>query len=181
MYEAAMTPSFRDFLPSWVACQPWYAGSGVPALRLLGTYRLQDLAGEVGIETHLVTDGVTAYQVPMTYRGHPLTGAEQALIATATHAVLGRRWIYDAEADPVWRAELLRMVVSNGTSDTAASYQAQARGTLLAGPDLSSARVEVIRVLTPPVRPLPGVSGVVLGSWTAADGSAVEGCLALVQ
>lgn len=178
MYEAAMTPSFRDFLPPWVARQPWYAGPGVPRLRLLGTYRLQDPAGEVGLETHLVSDGVTGYQVPMTYRGAPLPGAEHRLIVTASHAVLGPRWIYDAEADPVWRAEVLRMVQTGGTSDPAASYRAEARGVRMTRAALSAAGIELVRVLEQ--GPPPPAPGLVLGSWVAPDGSAAEGCLVFV-
>ena len=37
----------------------------------------------------------------MTYRGAPLAGAEEALIGTSEHGVLGTRWIYDAAHDPV--------------------------------------------------------------------------------
>jgi hypothetical protein len=109
---ATLTPGFREFLPPWVARQPWYAGTGVPALRPVGAFRLEDPDGEVGMETHLFTDGSAVYQVPMTYRGAPL--AEGALIATAEHSELGQRWIYDAESDPVWRAELLRLVRDGG-------------------------------------------------------------------
>jgi hypothetical protein len=107
---ATLTPSFRDFLPAWVAARPWYRGRGVPALSLIGSYRLDDPAGEVGIETQLVSDGTITYQVPMTYRGTPLgNGARASLIATAEHSELGTRWIYDAESDPLWREELIRL------------------------------------------------------------------------
>jgi len=33
--------------------------------------------------------------VPLTYRGAPLDGAEDALVGTTEHGVLGRRWVYD--------------------------------------------------------------------------------------
>jgi hypothetical protein len=38
----------------------------------------------------------------MTYRDAPLEGAEDRLLGTAEHSVLGRRWMYDACADPVY-------------------------------------------------------------------------------
>ncbi|HLK02617.1 MAG TPA: hypothetical protein VKU39_22280 [Streptosporangiaceae bacterium] len=180
MYEAAITPAFSDFLPPWVARQPWFTGSQAPRLRNLGSYRFQDPAGEVGIETHLVTDGIVVYQLPLTYRGAPLPGGAGALIATAVHSRLGDRWIYDAEADPVWRAELLRMVATQGASDAASSHRAQARGLLLADSDLRDADIELVRVLGRSAGALPGAAGVVLGSWIALDGSAAEGCLAIV-
>src|SRR5918993_1981072 len=89
---ATLTPHFRDFLPGWVGRQPWYEGPAPPVrLTLVGAYRLADRDGEVGLETHLIGDGTAVYQVPMSYRGAPLPGA--ALIATATHSVLGDRWI----------------------------------------------------------------------------------------
>jgi Maltokinase N-terminal cap domain len=55
-----------------VARQPWFRGRGVPSLTPIGYFRLEDPSGEVGIETHLVTDGLALYQVPMTYRGAPM-------------------------------------------------------------------------------------------------------------
>jgi hypothetical protein len=100
--------------------QPWYAGTGPPSLSTVGYFRFEDPAGEVGIETHLVTDGSVLYQVPMTYRGAPLgPGASGALIATAQHSILGTRWIYDGEADPAWASQLLRLIRTNGVSDPA--------------------------------------------------------------
>ncbi|SDM58945.1 hypothetical protein SAMN04489726_2394 [Allokutzneria albata] len=93
-----LTPHFREFLPRWVARQRWYRGTGVPELSPVGFFRFEDPAGEVGIETHLVTDGAELYQIPMTYRGEPLAGAApEALIVTAEHSVLGTRWIYDGK------------------------------------------------------------------------------------
>ncbi len=43
-----------------------------------------------------------SYHVPLTYRGAPLDGAgEEALVGTAEHGVLGRRWVYDGVHDPL--------------------------------------------------------------------------------
>lgn len=114
--DPVMTPSFREFLPSWVSRQRWYRGNGVPRLALAGAFRLEDPAGEVGMETHLLADGETIYHVPMTYRGAPLPGGPaDALIAQAEHSVLGTRWIYDAERDPVWQREVVRLVEDCGS------------------------------------------------------------------
>lgn len=44
-----------------------------------------------------VSDGLALYQVPMIYRGLPMSaapGAAVALITTAEHSVLGTLWIY---------------------------------------------------------------------------------------
>ena len=115
-----VTPSFAQFLPPWMAQQRWYAGKGrVPALKRIGGLRFEDPAGEVGVETWLVLDesgqDPTIYQVPLTYRGTRLAGADHALIATVEHNSLGTRYIYDAPHDPVFAAELLRLMLDEGT------------------------------------------------------------------
>ena len=173
-----ITPHFRDFLPPWLAGQPWFAGTS-PA-RPVAFYRLEDPAGQVGMEAHLLTDGTSVCHVPMTYRGAPLAGADAALIATAEHSELGTRWIYDAEADPVWRAEVLRLIRAGGTSDRERSRGAEAHGELLRDADLSAATIEVCRVLGAGYLP-PGAAGVLRGSWTGPDGTPVAGHLAIVR
>jgi Maltokinase N-terminal cap domain len=186
---ATLTPHFREFLPAWVARQSWYPGSGVPALRPVGYFRFEDPAGEVGIETHLVTDGSFVCQLPLTYRGAPLPGADAALVATTEHSVLGTRWIYDGPADPVWRGELLRLVRTGGASDPSlktGAAPAEARGRPLRPAALAddAVTIELHRVLTagePAAR--PGVAGLVTGTWhPGGPGTpAVSGCLATVR
>ncbi len=190
MYPGAtLTPHFRDFLPEWVARQSWYRGSGVPSLRMIGAFRFEDPAGEVGIETHLVDDGTTLYQVPMTYRGAALVSS--ALIATTEHSVLGTRWIYDGITDPVWAAQLIRLVVDEGVcgpSNKRGAADAQAHG-LLRRPHASvpsiAMTIDLRRVLSVgPVPDEPGIVGVAMGSWQPADSppdSHVHGCLAVVR
>ena len=62
----------------------------------------------------LVTDGSgdqpATYQVPMTYHGRELPGADGRLIGTSEHGVLGRRWIYDGIRDPVLVAQLVALL-----------------------------------------------------------------------
>lgn len=187
---ATLTPHFRDFLPGWVARQPWFLGAGRPSLSPVGYFRFEDPAGEVGIETHLVRDGSVLYQVPMTYRPSPIgqPGQESALITTAEHSVLGTRWIYDGAADPVWANELRRLVRTEGVSDPSSRSgvgPAEARGRRLAASDFpdSALDVELIRVLTPGRNDgEPGIAGVVTGIWypEGADGPPADGCLALL-
>lgn len=112
---ATLEPPFAQFLPAWMARQRWYTGKGTePRLERVGGLRLQDPAGDVGIEVHLVRDlggaSPVLYQVPLTYRGAPLAGHDDALVATAEHSDLGTRWVYDACHDPVGAAALLRAV-----------------------------------------------------------------------
>jgi hypothetical protein len=186
---ATLTPPFRDFLPPWVAAQPWYRGSAVPVLSPVGSFRFEDPAGEVGVETHLVTDGVDLYQVPMTYRGSPAPGVPaNSLITTAEHGVLGTRWIYDGQADPLWHDRVLHLVGTGGVSDTAGrrnAGSAEARGeSRVPGPLTPDvARVELLRVPAPgPPPSAPHVAGVVVGTWypPPAGTAATSGCLAVV-
>ncbi|GAA1136569.1 1,4-alpha-glucan branching protein GlgB [Ornithinicoccus hortensis] len=119
---ATLTPSFAEFLPAWVAGRRWYAGKGrSPQLRRIGGFRLQDPAGEVGIDTHLVLDESgpepVVYQVPLTYRSTPVDDMHTALVATAEHSELGTRYIYDGTADPVYVQALLDLVHSGGTAE----------------------------------------------------------------
>jgi Maltokinase N-terminal cap domain len=165
---ATLTPGFREILPPWLARQPWYAGTGVPVLRPVGTFRLEDPAGEVGMETHLITDGSAVYQLPMTYRGAPL--ADGALIATAEHSELGQRWIYDAESDPVWRAGLLRLVRDGGEAGTG---EVRVRGVPLS-PMPDPATIELIRMLAAGDAEVPGM---VVGTWQPS----VTGPLAVIR
>ena len=164
---ATLTPHFRDFLPAWIADQPWYPGTQTPTISAVGFLRLEDPAGAVGMEIHLVSDGSRILQLPLTYRGAPLAGGN--LIATAEHSVLGTRWIYDAETDPVWITELLRLVRTNGTFDESRKRDggaAEAQGRRLRDFTDAEARIEVVRVLSSDTpADDPSVVGVVEGTW----------------
>ena len=113
--STTMAPTKLELLTDWLPRQPWYRDTGAAAqLSRAGGFRLDDPAGEVGIEFLLLTDaaggGETTYLVPMTYRAAPLDGAADALIGTSEHGVLGTRWIYDAAHDPVAVTQLLDFI-----------------------------------------------------------------------
>jgi maltokinase len=129
IHDATITPTKLELVEPWMARQRWYAAKGrVPRLRRLWSWRLDDPAGEVGIETLLVVDEggsePVVYQVPLTYRGAPLEGGQHALVGTMEHSVLGTRWVYDGPHDPVYAAQLLALVLgeaapqAGGLSDT---------------------------------------------------------------
>src|SRR6185437_8327168 len=158
IHQTTMNPGKLDLLAAWLPDQPWYLGGGRrrPELTRAGGFRLDDPAGEVGIEFMVVADGAAAdaavfYQVPMTYRGQPLAGAEGALIGTSEHGVRGTRWIYDGARDPVLVAQLV------------ASIQGEAR------PQAQS----ISDTPDPAVTTYPAVGGrlTVTGSAVAANGS----------
>lgn len=115
LHNAQVTPTKLDALTAWVPGRPWAAGLDTSTLTSVGAYRFDDPDGEVGIETILVrtADGVLL-QVPLTYRGAPLAGAEDALVCTMEHSVLGSRWIYDGCADPVGVRALVTAVITGG-------------------------------------------------------------------
>ena len=115
IHRTTMEPGKLDLLASWLPEQPWYRPTGKPPrLSRAGGFRLDDPAGEVGIEFVFVTDGTdgveATYSVPLTYRGAPLPGAEPGLVGTAEHGVLGRRWVHDAAYDAVAIAQLLEFI-----------------------------------------------------------------------
>lgn len=115
IHRAQIRPTKLEMLQSWLPRQPWYADAPDAVLVAVGAFRFDDPAGEVGIETHLVRAGEgPVYQVPWTYRGAPLAGAEASLVGTMEHTALGRRWVYDACADPVY-ARVLAAVLAGET------------------------------------------------------------------
>lgn len=116
IYDAVLNPSKQDLLKTWLPEQPWFQELGADAAELehLGAFRFDDPAGEVGMETHLLSTGGRVVHVPLTYRGAPLPGAEEFLAGTMEHSVLGDRWIYDACADPVYATALATVMVQGG-------------------------------------------------------------------
>lgn len=108
VHRATLSPTKREIVEAWLPDRPW-AGSFTAgsSLEKVAEYRYDDPAGEVGVETILwrTADG-TVLQVPLTYRSAPLPGAEQHLVTTTQHSVLGERWVYDGCGDPVWASTL---------------------------------------------------------------------------
>ncbi|MGY1805247.1 1,4-alpha-glucan branching protein [Blastococcus sp. SYSU D00922] len=182
MHRTTMAPTKLELLTAWLPGQPWYRGTGTPELSRAGGFRLDDPAGEVGIELMFVTDGAgepATYFVPLTYRGAPLPEAEHALVGTSEHGVLGTRWVYDAEHDPVATAQLLGFVAG------AVEAQHQSESDTL-DPSVGRAWdggdggvVELVRV------PVAGATGTGRGrveaDWTAPDGSRARGVVVVVR
>jgi hypothetical protein len=191
IHQTTLTPAKLELLADWLPMQPWYIATGRPtALVKAGGFRLDDPAGEVGIEFMVVNDqsdqAPISYHVPLTYRGAPLAGAEHALIGQAEHGVLGRRWLYDGVHDPVLMAQLAAFLRG--------SVQAQAQSvshttdpTVVAcftGADLNEADLRVVRRLEPSQgdAAVDGdrTAGFVEASWRQSDGSPARGRLVLV-
>jgi len=209
IHRTTMVPGKLDLLGAWLQQQPWYRATGAPpALTRAGGFRLDDPAGEVGIEFIFVTDGAgTTYHVPLAYRGAPLPQAEDGLVGTSEHGVLGRRWIYDAAHDPVAVARLLDLVrgeaeaQQQNQSDTPdpsvgrhwagsgglgapsplqVTHTEQGRTTVAVADDAGPRFLDVVRVLAPADDAVTGLGHVTAG-WTRLDGTIVRGPVAVVR
>ncbi|WBB71623.1 hypothetical protein O7602_17950 [Micromonospora sp. WMMD1128] len=114
LHRAELRPTKLELLVGWLPGRPWFAGeAGAPVTRV-AAYRFDDPAGAVGMETLLVRAGEgPVLQVPLTYRGAPLAGADRFLVGTVEHSVLGRRWVYDAAGDPVYPPALAAAVLAD--------------------------------------------------------------------
>lgn len=176
IHHTTMQPSKLELLTRWLPEQAWYSGTG-DGLARAGGFRLDDPDGEVGIEFMIMMTGAgQAYLVPMTYRGAPLAGADDALIGTTEHGVLGARWIYDGERDPVLQGQLAALLRGR----TVAQSQRQsdtADPTVLIRPVEGPVTVRIKRVLSdrevPPTR-----GGYVSATWRLPDGSLARGIVA---
>ncbi|WP_166874174.1 hypothetical protein [Salinibacterium sp. ZJ450] len=114
LHRAELHPSKLDLISPWLNDQPWAYDSAEPWERV-AAYRFDDPAGEVGVETMILRAGDgPELQVPLTYRGAPLAGAEAWLIGTSEHSVLGTRWFYDAVGDPVYAQVLAQAILAGG-------------------------------------------------------------------
>ena len=112
IHRATLRPSKLELIEKYLPVQPWFIKDGSAPPELLGAYRFDDPDGEVGLETHLVSQGGKVYQVPLSYRGSELHGGEDSLLGTMEHSVLGTRWVYDACADPVYVAALATAILT---------------------------------------------------------------------
>jgi Maltokinase N-terminal cap domain len=116
LHRATLTPSKLELLAAHVMKFPSLVNTIASGYSLLGAYRFDDPAGKVGMEAHLVSSGSgPVVHVPLTYRDAPLPGADEWLIATTEHSVLGTRWIYNACGDPVYVQELVRAILAGGS------------------------------------------------------------------
>jgi hypothetical protein len=115
IHQATLTPTKLQLLEAWLPARPWYPGDSADDLERVAAARFDDPAGAVGVEIFLVrAPGGPLVQVPMTYRSAPLDGADRWLIGTTDHSVLGRRWVYDAVADPVFIATAAEAIRTGG-------------------------------------------------------------------
>jgi hypothetical protein len=208
VHKTTLVPSKLELLTAWLPSQPWYVGGAPPELSRAGGFRLDDPTGAVGIEFMVVNDASsgepTSYLTPVTYRGAPLPGAEEHLVGTTEHGVLGRRWVYDGVHDSVLVAQVLSFlhgdveaqaqsesdmvdltvsrelrVAGEFSAVDAIRIESDADGTVVKGYAVGSLAVElyVVRVLHEAAdsRSRAGSVGEVVANWTVSGGGARRG------
>ncbi|MFE3068461.1 1,4-alpha-glucan branching protein [Streptomyces sp. NPDC059247] len=206
IHETTMRPTKLELLAAWLPGREWFAGT-VASPAKAGGFRLDDPAGEVGIEFMAVTDrDGAAYLVPLTYRSAPLPGAGHALVGTSEHGVLGTRWIYDGAHDPVLVAQLYALLtgrthaqdqsLSDAVDPTVTVTAAAPAGPSDAepvgavdGPDHTDVPVRaggaapilrLSRRLSPGPEASPVAGGRVEAEWRLPDGTRARGTYALL-
>lgn len=113
VHRATLSPTKQELVEGWLPSREWAPGRAIA--EKVAEYRLDDPEGEVGVETILWRlDGGAVIQTPLTYRAEPLAGAEEHLIGTTQHSVLGERWVYDGCGDPVWASTLATAITTGG-------------------------------------------------------------------
>jgi len=152
IYEATITPSKLDMMAAWLPQQDWFTGAEPLALERVASFRFDDPAGQVGMETLLIRSGAHTYQVPLAYRNEPLAAAAEFLLGTTLHSVLGTRWVYDATGDPLYAAALAGAVLAGDPQADQVEHRGEERIPLPATITLTSTGT--------PGTPVPAVESV---------------------
>lgn len=108
VHRAELKPTKLELLAAWLPTQAFFEDGG--PIDRVATFRLDDPAGEVGVETFIVSSGDRLFHVPMTYRSSPVD--DGVLIGEMEHSVLGHRFVYDGPSDPVYVAVTTEAIVT---------------------------------------------------------------------
>lgn len=173
VHRAELKPAKLDLIAAWLPTQEWFRNGG-PAERE-ATFRLDDPAGEVGIETFVVRSGSSLFHVPLTYRGAPLEGGR--LVGELEHSVLGHRWVYDGPSDPVYVATTteaivtggheVEMFLADGQHVPQPAWAAKVAGSGLA-PDAAAGELVIARLLPADA---PAGAPTLDATWAGLDGT----------
>lgn len=184
IYAAELHPGKLEVVTEWVAKQDWASELDLTSnpLEQVTSYRFDDPAGEVGLEVHIVRSGDRYLQVPLSYRGAPLDGADDAFVANMEHSILGKRWVYAGMGDPVFRQRLDDAIATAGTSAT--QYRVDDQGNRIdeitevahafgTGPLPGAGDVEMLFQLNLESTGEGSESGLLLGRWDGQDTNVV--------
>ncbi len=166
LHDATLVPSKKQLLTAWLPEQPWFTSV---AWDPVGTFRLDDPDGEVGMEGFLLGPSDGGLFVPLTYRAAPLDGGEPYAVGTTEHSALGTRHVYDAWGDPVWLAVVEATIRAGGTQaveEVEGEGVRQPSATVL-GSGGDGTHLEYLRVLGEPLH----ATSTLTATW--AGGSAV--------
>ena len=186
IFRTTMQPTKLELLTGWMPRQPWWVGGDrPPQLVPAGGFRLDDPAGEVGLEFMFLSDVAGAepvtYHVPVSYRGAPLAGAEEALIGTSQHGVLGRRWVHDGAHDPVLLAALDALVHGRTSAQDQHRSDTPDPSVTCTGAPAGDVVIDLVRVLERHAAGSGGATGSVEAGWSLPDGTTVRGPVALLR
>ncbi|MBU3064576.1 1,4-alpha-glucan branching protein [Nocardia sp. NEAU-G5] len=179
IHHTTLSPSKVELLHAWLPGRAWFRGGDILDLVRAGGFRLDDPAGEVGMEFYLVTDTGTGttYHVPMAYRGAPLDGADDALIGTTEHGVLGRRWVYDGARDPVLAEQALELLAGRAQAQDQDVSSAPAAPVYLVPAEVGTPiSLRINRIPVEDGEP-DGRRGLVGCSWRTPEGGVRRGIL----
>ncbi|WP_231441828.1 maltokinase N-terminal cap-like domain-containing protein [Brevibacterium zhoupengii] len=184
IYSAELNPGKLDVISAWLSKQSWAAEVDVApeSLTKVTSYRFDDPEGKVGAEIHIVAAGDRVFQVPLTYRGAELAGADKHLVSTMEHSILGARWVYDGMGDPLFRQRLDHAIATAGTS--AKQYRVDAEGNRIdeitdvahawgTGPLAGAEDVQVLYELNLDSPAEGSDAGLLLGRWTGQEAPVV--------
>lgn len=175
IYATTMDPTKTELLSAWLPGQDFFIGTGQPQLETLGGFRLEDPAGEVGMEFILAVDRQDAqnvlYHLPLSYRGAPIEAAEGHLLGTSEHGVLGLRYIYDGAGDPVWNRCVRDLFAGHSVPQHQNDSDTDEPRVAVNEPGPATGNIEIIR------RPAAadGSGRVVIGFWQDTDGTERRG------
>lgn len=182
--DATLSPGKLDLLAAWLPRQSWFAGDPADLTRV-AAFRFADPDGEVGLESLLIASGGTLYQVPVTWRAKELDGGE--LVGTLEHSLLGTRYCYDATTDPVYVAELVRVIREGdtaadlvGTNGEPLPQTIQVAGSgVTPGVDVQG-QIRLVRVLDGHHADTHAARGLLIATWTH-EGAEREDVLAVMH
>jgi hypothetical protein len=123
LHAATLSPTKAEVLAAWLD----------GPVDIAGAYRFDDPEGAVGLEVHLVRLGGVLHQVPLTYRDAALPGAENHLVTTVEHSVLGTRWVYDGLGDPVF-VRMMAAVTMTGCGQAVGLVEYEGRWLVVPSP-----------------------------------------------
>ncbi|MDO5735974.1 MAG: hypothetical protein Q4P15_05820 [Propionibacteriaceae bacterium] len=158
--EATLVPNKIELLAAWLPQQPWFDGDPT-RLEKVAAFRLVDPDGEVGLDCMLIASNGSVFHVPLTWRDAPVDSAD--LIGTLEHSVLGTRYCYDAPTDPIYMAEVARVIREADTdADVVAEGEGDARARTISVHGTGSATGKKLGGVPVILRKLDGI-------WPEAD------------